>query len=251
MWAIQKCSQAKICSLLLCGQMTPGQKTIVKQQAELNVHKFSHLLNWFVCTSGHKGYEDVTPLDECPDMIAFLDNEDNENNTDNPVDEIIECQIKEKKYYFSSQAHNPDKKTSVFDATPEFVRCMLENKKPTMLMYGDSYLKSHEIHVEDAFPIQFPFGLGGPEPYLVKRQVPVSEEACYHHYMRLSLKQFMRPDFILVCYHMLCRSSSFQTGIIKCRSNYKGALLAEKVAELTKSDVEKVASNLAFKQHTN
>ena len=67
--------------------MTPGQKTIVKKQAALDTEKFLWLLNWFVRTSGRKGYEDVTPPDECPDMIAFLDDEDNENNTDDPVDE--------------------------------------------------------------------------------------------------------------------------------------------------------------------
>eukprot|EP00956_Cyclotella_meneghiniana_P043420 scaffold269642_cov156-Cyclotella_meneghiniana.AAC.1 len=73
---------------------------------------------------------------------------------------------------------------------------MLDNTAPTMLMYGGSYLKSHEIDLEDVLPIQFPFGLGGPNPG-EKRKVPVSEEACLKHYMRLSLKQFMRSDFIL------------------------------------------------------
>lgn len=236
--------------VVLCGRMTPGQKKEARRQAELDTDLFLHLLNWFVRTSKHRGYEGITPPDECPDMIAFLEDEDTENNTDDPVDETVECRVNGKTYYFSDHAQKPNGQTSIFDATPQFVKSMLENEKPTLFMYGGNYLKSHEINLEDAFPIQFPFGLGAPD-HGVTRQVPVSEEACYRHYMRLSLRQFMRPDFILVCYHMLCRSMSYETGLIKCRSNYKGTSLAEKVAGLTVADVEKASSDLTFKQHLN
>jgi hypothetical protein len=88
-------------------------------------------------------------------------------------------------------------------------------------MYGGSYLKSHEINLEDVFPIQFPFGRGGPN-LGVDRRVKVSTESCLKHYMKLSLNQFMRPGFILVCYQLLCRSKSYTTGLIKCRSSYQG-----------------------------
>jgi hypothetical protein len=68
--------------------------------------------------------------------------------------------------------------------------------------------------LEDVFPIQFPFGQGGPN-LGVDRRVKVSTESCLKHYMKLSLNQFMRPDFILVCYQLLCRSKSYTTGLIK------------------------------------
>jgi len=80
---------------------------------------------------------------------------------------------------------------------------MLESTAPTMLMYGGSYLKGREVNLENAFPIQFPFGSGGPN-LSKKRKVDVSNEACLRHYIRLSWSQFMRPDFILLCYHLMC-----------------------------------------------
>ena len=51
---------------------------------------------------------------------------------------------------------------SVFDNTEDFVEAMLTSTAPTMLMYGGNYLRGHEINLEDMFPIQFPFGSGGP-----------------------------------------------------------------------------------------
>ena len=88
---------------------------------------------------------------------------------------------------------------------------MLESTAPIMLMYGGNYLKGHEIKLKDAFPTQFPFGSGGPN-LGKKRKAEVSSEACLRHYMRLSLNQFVRSDFILVCYHLMCRSASYTTG---------------------------------------
>ena len=45
------------------------------------------------------------------------------------------------------------------------------------------------------FPIQFPFGLGSLN---MNRPNKISDEECIKHYMRLSLPQFHRQDFILI-----------------------------------------------------
>jgi hypothetical protein len=125
---------------------------------------------------------------------------------------------------------------------------MLDNNAPVMLMYGGSYLKSHEINLEDVFPIQFPFGTGGPD-LGIPRKNPVSIEECLRHYCRLSLKQFMRPDFILVCYHILCRNASFKTGVIKCKSNYQGRSLTEKISQMSIQDVKEASVALSSNNH--
>ena len=39
---------------------------------------------------------------------------------------------------------------------------MLNSTAPTLLKYGGSYLKGHEINLKDTFPIQFTLGTGGP-----------------------------------------------------------------------------------------
>ena len=230
--------------------MTPAQKNIFRRQAEMNADLFLDLLTWFIKESGHKGYKDVTPPDECPKPVIILQDEDNENNTAHSIDPEVECKIQGKTYYFSSEAQNPTSDNAVFDNTEDFVKAMLESTAPTLLMYGGSYLKGHEVNLEDAFPIQFPFGTGGPN-LGKKRKVEVSNEACLRHYMRLSLKQFMRPDFILVCYHLMCRSASYTTGLIKCRSNFQGQALGERISQLSAGDVYKATTELNRMQESN
>jgi hypothetical protein len=208
--------------VVLCGRMTPNQKSLLKRKARLKTDLFLDLLTWFVKSSGHKGYKDVVPPEECPDPIAFVEDESRENNTDESVNDHIETQIGAKTYYFSSDNQKPTQNCSVYDKPQDFICDLLDEAgDPTTLMYGGSYLKSHEINLEDVFPIQFPFGQGGPN-LGVDRRVKVSTESCLKHYMKLSLNQFMRPDFILVCYQLLCRSKSYTTGLIKCRSSYQG-----------------------------
>ena len=65
-------------------------------------------------------------------MIAYLQDDDTQNNTDETVDDHLECKVEGKTYYFSDQLNNPDGNTSVFDRTPQFVKSMLENSTPTM-----------------------------------------------------------------------------------------------------------------------
>ena len=236
--------------VVLCGRMTPDQKQLVRREAELNTDVFISLLNWFIKSSGHPAYQDVTAPDECPDPVILLQDEDTQNNTDEPVDPAVECRLEGKTYYFSNESHNPNEGTSVFDSNQQFLEAMLQSNAPTMLMYGGSYLKAHEIDLVDAFPIQFPFGLGGPEGP-INRKVPVSVEACLEHYMRLSLNQFMRPDFILVCYHIWCRNASYKTGLIKCKSDYQGKALAEKISQLSVEDIRHASSELSHAQEQN
>ena len=79
--------------VVLCGRMTPNQKRIIRAQSEMDTNMFLHLLNWFVRRSGHRGFADVVPPDDCNDMIAFLRDEDSENNTDESVDNDLECRV--------------------------------------------------------------------------------------------------------------------------------------------------------------
>ena len=57
-----------------------------------------------------------------------------------------------------------------------------------------------------------------------KWKVDASTEACLRRYTRLLLNQFIRPDFNLVCYHLMCRSASCTIELIKWRSSYQVAL---------------------------
>ena len=92
---------------------------------------FMDLLTWFIKESGHGGYSEVIPPDECPNPVVILQEDDNENSTDDPVDPTLECKIQGKTYYFSSEAQNPTQDNSVFDNTEDFVEAMLTSTAPT------------------------------------------------------------------------------------------------------------------------
>ena len=236
--------------VVLCGRMTPQQKGIVRRQAEMDTDLFLDLLTWFATESGHPAYKDVVPPEEYPDPVVIIQDEDKQNNTDESQDPRVECRIEGKTYYFSNVDQNPNGGNSVFDNNNQFLNAMLDNNAPVLLMYGGNYLKSHEIHLEDMFPIQFPFGTGGPD-LGIPRKVPVSIEECLRHYCRLSLKQFMRPDFILVCYHILCRNASFKTGLIKCKSDFQGNSLTEKLSQMSVHDLKEASTMLSNNQQDN
>jgi len=109
-------------------------------------------------------------------------------------------------------------------------------------MYGGCYLKGLEINLEDAFLIQFPIGSGGPN--FGGRKIDGSNEACLRHNVRLSLNQFMRPDFILVCYHLMCQSAAYTTDLIKCQSNYHGQALGKRISKLSVGDMWRAGKEL-------
>ena len=90
--------------VVLCGRMTPEQKNIVSRKAEMDTDMVMDLLTWFINESGHQGYSEVTPPDECPNPVIILPDDDNENSTDDPVDPTLECTIQGKTYYFFSEA---------------------------------------------------------------------------------------------------------------------------------------------------
>ena len=115
---------------------------------------------------------------------------------------------------------------------------MHERTMPTLLVQGGNYANLREIRLEDVSPVQFPFGLGGPK---MQRQNKVSPEECYRHYCCLSLKQFMRCDFLLLLNHMNCRILSYRSASIKCRSQISGVSLAERVSLLGVTELQQAA----------
>jgi hypothetical protein len=50
---------------------------------------------------------------------------------------------------------------------------------------------------------------------------------------------------------MLCRNASYTTGIIKCKSNFKGKSLAEKISQLSVHDIKEASLDLTSKQQNN
>ena len=57
-----------------------------------------------------------------------------------------------------------------------------------------------ELDMMDNFPIHFPYGFGGPSQ---QRRTKSSATGCLSHYMELSLDQFKKGDFLLVCWNLV------------------------------------------------
>ena len=194
---------------------------------------FLNLLTWFIKESGHPAYAGLTPPDECPQPHVIAD-PDNSNNTNMETDaDGGDCTFEGGSFYFSS-TDDPNESTGVFDSTKTFVRAILNDEVPTLFVYGGNYTKKRELKLEDVCPIRFPFGIGGPAE---KRESPVSQEECLKHYLQLSMRQFMRGDFILIVYHIYNRIQSFRTGIVKSRFKKDGTTLAERASRLTEKDI--------------
>ena len=70
-----------------------------------------------------------------------------------------------------------------------------------------------ELDVVNNFPIQFPYGFGGPSQ---QRRTKTSANECLRHYAELSLDQFKKGDFLLVCWNLI---ADLSTQRLKCSSS--------------------------------
>jgi len=226
---------------VLCGRFTPEQRTIVRNRAILDTALYVDIMTWFIRVSGHPAYADLTPPEECP-VPTILEDEANDNNTDAPQNPDVEQEYQGSTYTFTT-SNDPTENMGTNSSPEQFTLSMMNRSSPLLLVRGGNYINAQELKLENVFPIQFPFGLGGPTQ---RRPTAVSKEAALQHYTRLSLKQFMRGDFLLVVLHMMNRIRSFTTGLTTCRSFGLGGhqTFAESISTLTDQQIKIAAENI-------
>ena len=219
--------------VVLTGRMTPKQKDIVRQQRELKPTIFLDLLAWF--KSVHPGYDNV---DMCCPEINLIEDPETEHNTDIESDPDVEKKYNGAVFYFTSPGE-PTKETSIYSSTKRLALALLEKRAaPKLVVQGGDYAPHKRVaKLENVMPIQFPFGSGGPD---LKRRTAVSEEQILRHYCRLSLRQFMKSDFVLIAKCMLDRHLSYQSALLKCRPmlDSEGTAAGEVIANMTVEDVQ-------------
>ena len=220
--------------IVLVGSMTPSQKKIVRMKKEFLREFYFALLKWF--KDHHPGFSNVEL--ECPE-INLVEDPESIHNTDEEGNPDIENQIDGADYFFTS-GEEPTKDTSVYKTSRQLALALLEQKAaPTLVVQGGRFATHTEVaHVENVCPIQFPFGSGGPT---LKRPVDISDEEILRHYLRLSLRQFMKSDFVLLANHMLNRLLSYKTAVVKCRPiiDNIGTTMGEEIAKMTVEDIKK------------
>jgi hypothetical protein len=229
---------------VLCGRFTPAQRTIARNKAILDTKLYVDLMTWFIRVSGHPAYRDLTPPEVCP-APRILEDDANENNTDISQNPDVEGEYQGSTFTYTSSS-DPTENASTFSNSSNFASAMINQSSPLLLVRGGNYVNANtELKLENVFPIQFPWGSGGPTQH---RPTNMSKEAAIQHYTRLSLKQFMRGDFLLVALTMMNRIRSFKTGIMTCRSLGNGQQsFAESISTLTDSQIKKAAENITNK----
>ena len=214
--------------VMLCGRMTPAQRIIVRNRAQIDTEVYRDVLNYFIKESGHPGYAGLAMPENFPSPV-FVEDKETENNTDRELNRGIEKTFEGGTYYFST-AQDPSDKTSVYGDSKKFAMALINQSAPTLLTIGGDYANMQELKVEDVLPFAFPFGLGGPSS---SRRTQISQEACFQRYFRLAMPQFMRGDVILVLGHMYGRILTYRSGVMICRSSINGVTLGETLSRFT------------------
>ena len=229
--------------VVLCGPMTPAQKAIVHNKSVLNTNLYLNLLRWF--KAHHPGFADVELV--CPE-INLVEDAESPRNTDKEGDPVIETQCNEGVFYFTS-GNEPRKETSVFKTTRELAMSILENRAaPTLVIQGGRYSRHNESRqFEHVMPIQFPFGSGGPT---LNRPTPISDEELLRHYLKLSLPQFKKSDFVFLACQALRRITSYRSALLKCRPiiDANGTRMGEQISKMTVDDVKEAVKREEIKK---
>ena len=106
-----------------------------------------------------------------------------------------------------ASATEPTQTTGAYQNESEFVFSILQGKKPTLLFRNGDFINGHKIKLVDLFPLNFPFGWGGPDE---KRVTRVSEHEVLRHYSKIALPQMLESQFLLVICSMYQRLLSFK-----------------------------------------
>ena len=168
---------------VLVGRFTPKQREIARTQALLDTKLYIDLMTWFIHSSGHEGFQDVTPPEQCP-QPRLLQDPDNDYNTDESQDASIENEYGGATFTLTS-SHDRSENIGVYKNNTEFTMAILNHELPMMLAHGGKYFSSgQELRLMWISPIVFPFGVGGPK---MKRPTQISQIGCLKHYPRISL----------------------------------------------------------------
>jgi hypothetical protein len=146
---------------MLCGRMTPQQRTILRKRSKVDTSLYIDLLTWFIQESGHPGFSGVSIPEECPQPF-IIEDEATENNTDREINPTVETSFGGGNYLFSS-ANNPNQNTSVFKTERKFTIGLLNQSAPTLLVSGGTYATMKELLIESVLPFVFLYGIGGPK----------------------------------------------------------------------------------------
>lgn len=209
--------------VMICGRATPSQRDIIRRRVTIDAEKYKVILNWLI--DNHPSYSSMKSPDSCPQPILFSGFDNNSNNTDisNASMKEKENSIEAEQMTFASSTE-PTETTGAFQNESQFVFSILKGKKPTLLFRNGDFVNGHKINLIELFPINFPFGWGGPNEI---RLTNVSEHEVLCHYSQIALPQMQQSQFLLVVCSMYQRLLSFKKSFVMCRSKMNSITLGD------------------------
>ena len=140
-------------------------------------------MNWLI--ENNPLYDGMQRPESCPEPIVIGGFDETTNNTDQSEANMTEVETTfDGEQMTFAPRNEPSESTGPCKSEEEFIFSHLKGQKPTLLFRRGDYIGGHKISLIDLFPLNFPFGWGGPEE---RRATKISKSAVLQHYCMISL----------------------------------------------------------------
>jgi hypothetical protein len=236
-------------SCVLTGPFTPAQKAQVMTRTAINR---TLVMNAFLFLQGNNHrYGDLTVESSDYEFPAplVIDSAEPEEGTDDPRERIFETSV-----FFpdgSEVNETTGGHSSANKFTLEYLQRNVNGGADESVMTSrpsrDHAPDFAEEFLVDSFPLQFPYGIGGPKS---KRPTRVSYFDMLKYYLRVADKNFMRHDFILTVHSLWEKEKAMTSAFIRCPAKMSnGESLAQRLGSLRPEDLIEEADIRANHRH--
>ena len=94
-----------------------------------------------------------------------------------------------------ASSNEPTKSSGASSNETKFVTSYLRGEKSTLLFKNRDIVNGHRVKLIEMFPLNFPFGWGGPNK---ERLTNVLQQEILRHYSQIALPQMLQSQFLLV-----------------------------------------------------
>ena len=102
--------------------------------------------------------------------------------------------------------------------------------------------------LEECFPLQFPYGIGGIDE---ERTVDVSRKDCLRHYLKLANPFMMQSNFILTVHSMFEKDKALFKALLCCRSKREATNTGVQIGQLTEEELDEAVRSIQNNNRTS
>jgi hypothetical protein len=234
-------------SCVLSGPFTNAQKRHV--EARMAIDRQRIIAAFQFLSVNNERYEELneTPLaNEFPEPLIVDSSEEDEDGND-PQEHIFETTV----FFPDGNEVTPTTggHANANTFTVEALRQNLQGSSSSLLTSRPTREYANDIGTHflvDSFPLQFPYGIGGPRE---KRVTKVEYHECLEYYLRVATSNFMRPDFILLVHSLWEKERAMKSANFRCRTKMNDESMASKIALISPEAIEEEAQRRLNGEH--